>query len=58
MSDLLMEKKRKVLEVLPKLMLTVKETESQEEWVRKYDEASEKRWRHATSRIGSTACSL
>lgn len=53
-----MEKKRKVLEVLPKLMLTVKETESQEEWVRKYDEASEKRWRHATSRIGSTACSL
>lgn len=58
LHDLLIEKNRKVLEVLPKLMLTEKEIEGQETWVRKYDEASEKRWRCATSRIGTTACSL
>lgn len=58
LHDLLIEKNGKVLEFLPKLMLTEKEIEVQEAWVRKYDETSEKRWRCATSRIGSTACSL
>lgn len=54
LHDLLIEKNKKVLEVLPKLMLTEKEIEGQEAWVRKYDEAFEKRWRCATSRIDTS----
>lgn len=36
-------------------MLTEKEIEDKEAWVRKYDEASEKRWRPADGIIGFTA---